>query len=305
MKKKIVLAGGSGFIGKGLIQYLGETNYDFIVLTRNPQNRTDNVKEVYWDAKTLGPWATELENAEALINLAGRSINCRFTEENKRQILDSRTQSTTILGKAASQLKQPPKVWLNASSAAIYGDSDDHDMDEFTSDTGTGFLADVVRAWEKSFYKSKLPATKKFALRITVVLGKSDGVIPRLENLVRFGLGGRQGTGTQLFSWIHETDFYKIIAWCITNPEKEGIYNCCSPKPVTNAALMQAFRKNMHVSVGLPAAGWMINIGAYIIGTEPDLVLKSMRVVPTRLLQQGFVFTYPEINSALKNLLSA
>lgn len=305
MKKKIVLAGGTGFIGTGIITHFGLKDYQFVILTRNPKRREDDVKEVKWDAKTPGAWTKELEDAEAIINLTGRSINCRYTEENKQEILDSRTQSTAVLGKAILKLQHPPKVWINASSAAIYGSDDDRDMDEFTGDIGTGFLADVVRAWERAFYKSDLPATQRFVLRITIVLGKGEGVIPRLENLVRFGLGGKQGSGGQYISWIHEEDFYRIMAWCINNPEKQGVYNCCAPKPVTNAVLMRALRKIMHRPVGLPAFEWMVKIGAFIIGTEPDLLLKSMRVVPTRLLQQGFVFNYPDLDSALKNLLSA
>ena len=305
MKKKIVLAGGTGFIGTGIIRHFGLKGYEFVVLTRNPKTREDGIREVQWDAKTVGPWVKELEGAEAVVNLTGRSINCRFTEENKREILESRVQSTTVLGKAILKLKQPPQVWLNASSAAIYGNADEHDMDEFTGDTGTGFLPEVVKAWEKAFYKSDLPVTKKFVLRITLVFSENEGVIPRLENLVRFGLGGRQSNGAQFLSWIHEEDFYRVIRWCIDNPEKEGIYNCCSPKPVTNSDLMHALRKAMDMPVGLPAAAWMVKLGALFIGTEPELLLDSMRVVPTLLLQQGFVFNYPNIDSAIKKLLSS
>jgi uncharacterized protein (TIGR01777 family) len=304
MKKKIVLAGGSGFIGRGIIRYFGEKDYEFIILTRNPKKRNDQVKEVFWDAKTLGPWTAELENAEALINLTGKSVNCRYTEKNKREIINSRTYSTGILGTAILQLKQPPKVWLNSSSATVYRYSEDKNMDEFTGEFGDDFSPGVVKAWEKSFNEIELPATRKFILRISIVLGKGDGVMPRLINLVRFGLGGKQGNGAQFFSWLLEEDLYRIIAWCTEHPEQEGVYNCCVPNPVTNDYLMRTMRKTMHMPFGLPATKWMLKIGALIIGTETELILKSRRVVPTKLLQQGFVFTYPEINSALKNLLS-
>jgi uncharacterized protein (TIGR01777 family) len=304
MKKKIVLAGGSGFIGRGIIRYLGEKDYEFIILTRNPKKRNDQVKEIYWDAKTLGPWTAELENAEALINLTGKSVNCRYTEKNKREIINSRTYSTGILGTAVLQLKLPPKIWLNSSSATVYRYSEDKNMDEFTGEFVDDFSPGVVKAWEKSFNEIELPATRKFILRISIVLGKGDGVIPRLINLVRFGLGGKQGNGVQFFSWLHEEDLYRIIAWCMDHPEQEGVYNCCVPNPITNDYLMRTMRKIMHMPFGLPATKWMLKIGALIIGTETELILKSRRVVPTKLLQQGFIFAYPEINSALKNLLS-
>jgi uncharacterized protein (TIGR01777 family) len=304
MKRKIVLAGGTGFIGKGLIRYLGEKDFDFVVLTRNPQKRTDNVKEVYWDAKNLGPWTRELENADVLVNLTGKSVNCRYTEANKREIINSRTQSTGVLGTAMLQLKQPPKVWINSSSATIYRHAEDRNMDELTGEYGNDFSPGVVKAWEKSFNDITLPATKKFTLRISIVLGKGDGVMPRLINLVRFGLGGKQGNGAQFFSWIHEEDFYRIILWCIDNPEQQGVYNCCVPNPITNYYLMRILRETMNMPFGLPAPGWLLKMGAVMIGTETELILKSRRVVPTKLIQQGFVFTYPEINSALKNLFS-
>ena len=305
MKKKIVLAGGTGFIGRGIIQYFGQADFDFVILTRNPQKRDDGVKEVLWDAKTLGPWTNELEGAEALINLTGKSVNCRYTEANKHEIIESRTHSTGILGTALLQLKQAPKVWLNSSSATVYRYSEDRNMDELTGELGNDFSPGVVKAWEKSFNDVPLPATSKFALRISIVLGKGDGVMPRLINLVRFGLGGKQGNGAQFFSWIHEDDLYRIMLWCINNPDKQGVYNCCVPNPITNSYLMRSMRRVMGMPFGLPASEWMLFIGAMIIGTETELILKSRRVVPTNLLRQGFVFTYPEINSALKNLFSA
>ena len=305
MKKKIVLAGGTGFLGRGIIQYFGSKDFEFIILTRNPKKRDDGAKEVYWDAKSLGPWTGELENAEALINLTGKSVNCRYTEANKREIIDSRTHSTGVLGTAILQLKQPPKVWLNSSSATVYRHAEDRNMDEITGEFGNDFSPGVVKAWEKSFTDIPLPGTAKFILRISIVLGKGDGVMPRLINLVRFGLGGKQGNGAQFFSWIHEEDFYRILLWGINNPEKQGVYNCCVPNPVTNYYLMSSIRKAMHMPFGLPAPKWLLKIGAIIIGTDTELILKSRRVVPTNLLQNGFVFSYPEINSALKNLFSA
>ncbi len=305
MKKKIVLAGGTGFIGRGIIRHFGLADYEYVILTRNPKQRTDGVKEVLWDARTLGAWTAELENAEALINLTGKSVNCRYTEENKAEILNSRIYSTGILGTAILQLQQPPKVWINSSSATIYRHAEDRNMDELTGELGNDFSPGVVKAWEKSFDEINTPDTAKFALRISIVLGDGDGVMPRLQNLVRFGLGGKQGNGAQFFSWLHEEDLYRIIAWCIANPAEQGVYNCCVPNPVTNHYLMSCLRKAMHMPFGLPATRLMLKFGAVLIGTDAELVLKSRRVVPTKLTQKGFTFTYPEINSALKNLLSA
>ena len=304
MKKKIVLAGGSGFIGNGIIKYFGVTDYDFVVLTRQPQSRTYGVKEVYWDAKTLGPWTEELENAEALINLTGKSVNCRYTAANKQEIINSRTYSTGILGTAILQLKQPPKVWLNSSSATIYRHAEDRNMDELTGELGNDFSPGVVKAWEHAFNEIALPNTAKFTLRISIVLGKGDGVMPRFINLVRFGLGGKQGNGAQFFSWVHEDDLYRILQWCIAHPQEEGLYNCCVPNPITNDYLMRSLRNVMQVPFGLPAPKWLLKLGAIIIGTETELILKSRRVVPTNLLQRGFVFRHPEINSALKDLFA-
>jgi uncharacterized protein len=304
MKKKIILAGGTGFIGKGIVRHFGTNDYEFIILTRNAKTCNDSVKEVQWDAKAIGPWINELEGANALINLAGKSVNCRYTKANKREILESRTLSTKVLGEAILQLNRPPEVWLNSSSATIYRHAEDRNMDELTGDIDTGFSPEVVKAWEKAFFDCKVPHTKKFALRIPIVLGEGDGVMPRLINLVRFGLGGKQGNGAQFFSWVHEVDFYRIIKWCIENPDKEGVYNCCAPDPVTNYFLMRTIRNLMHVPFGLPANEWMLKIGALIIGTETELLLKSRRVIPAKLLQQHFVFTYPDVVSALKNLLS-
>jgi uncharacterized protein (TIGR01777 family) len=304
MKKKIVLAGGTGFIGGGIVRYFGQKEFDFVILTRNPKKRDDGVKEVFWDAKTLGSWTNELENAEALINLTGKSVNCRYTEANKREIINSRTHSTGVLGTALLQLKHPPKVWLNSSSATVYRHAEDRNMDELTGEYGNDFSPRVVKAWEKSLYDIPLPATGKFILRISIVLGKGDGVMPRLINLVKFGLGGPQGNGAQFFSWLHEDDLYRIMMWCINNPGKQGTYNCCVPNPITNYYLMHSLRRAMHIPFGLPAPAWLLKMGAVIIGTETELILKSRRVVPTNLLQQGFTFAYPEINSALKNLFS-
>jgi uncharacterized protein (TIGR01777 family) len=176
-------------------------------------------------------------------------------------------------------------------------------MDERDTEFNNDFSTDVVNAWEGSVNDIKLPSTRKVILRISIVLAKDEGAMPRLLNLVRFGLGGKQGSGSQFFSWIHEEDLCRIIDWCIAHPEEEGIYNCCSPNPVTNDYLMRCIRKHSNMSFGLPATNWMLKIGALLIGTETELILKSRRVVPTNLLSKGFTFKYPDLNTALSEII--
>jgi uncharacterized protein (TIGR01777 family) len=301
--KKIIIAGGSGYLGKAIVKYWEGKDVQFVILSRTASPATKAVKYVPWDGKTLGEWTSELEGADALINLAGKSVNCRYTDENKKEIFDSRTMSTGVLGTAILQLKNPPKVWINAASATIYRHAEDRDMDELTGEIGEGFSVEVCKLWEKTFNEIQLPATKKFVLRIAIVLGKDDGVMTRLINLVKFGLGGKQGNGNQYFSWVHEQDFCRVIEWCITNPEQGDTYNCAAPVPVTNSVLMEAIRRQMKMLFGLPAPKWLLKIGAAMIGTETELVLKSRRVVPTQLLAKGFVFKYNTIKEALQNII--
>lgn len=302
--KKIVIAGGSGYLGKAIVKYWADKDVQFVILTRNPQPFNHKMKQIAWDGKTLGEWTTELEGADALINLAGKSVNCRYTDENKREIFDSRTMSTGVLGTAILQLKNPPKVWINAASATIYRHAEDRDMDELTGEIGEGFSVEVCKLWEKTFNEITLPATKKFVLRIAIVLGKDDGVMTRLINLVKFGLGGKQGNGNQYFSWVHEEDFCRVMEWCINHPDMEDTYNCAAPVPVTNSVLMEAIRRQMKMPFGLPAPTWLLKIGAAVIGTETELVLKSRRVIPAKLLNNGFVFKYNTIKEALQNIIS-
>lgn len=301
--KKLVIAGGSGFLGDALISYFGNKFDEYVVLSRNPKPNKGNVKNVVWDAKTIGDWSQYLEGADCVINLCGRSIDCRFTEKNKALILSSRIDSTTVLGQAIAGCKTPPKIWMNASAAAIYGYSDDKVMTEQDSENGSGFFNDVVKAWEKAFNDAKTPATRKIRLRISMVMGRKSGVFPVLSKLCKFFLGGTMGSGKQFVSWIHETDFCRFVDWLIENKNASGAYNFAAPTPISNKDMMQAYRKALRVPFGLPAAAWMLEIAAFFIRTETDLILKSNKVISDRAKKEGFNFKFNTMEECLKDLI--
>lgn len=292
---KIVIAGGSGFIGACLADQFGRSGYEVLVISRgNPYIRWDDEAAII----------QALEGAVMLINLAGKSVNCRYTEANKREIFRSRTETTKILGKAIRLCKQPPELWINSSTATIYRYAEDRPMTEQDGEIGQGFSVEVAKAWEQAFFAFEdLPHTRLVALRIAIVLGKGGGVIKPYTNLVCYGLGGRQGSGNQMFSWIHLEDLYRIIVFIQEDKNKKGIYNCSAPNPVKNRELMYTLRKVIGQSWGLPASKWLLKLGAVMIKTETELVLKSRWVLPQRLLEEGFVFHYPELEPALSNIL--
>jgi len=301
--RKIVIAAGTGFIGQGLTDYFGHDN-DIIILTRSPLKDIGRTTYVQWDGKTLGDWSRYLEGTDLLINLTGKSVNCRYTEKNRQEIFDSRTQSTEILGAAIRTLKHPPSLWINAASATIYRHAEDRPMDEFTGEIENDFSVQVCKRWEAAFNEAKVPHTRKVILRIAVTLGHQGGVMHPYLNLVKFGLGGFQGTGNQHFSWVHIEDICGMIEWLYEHPELEGVFNCSAPHPVTNRQFMRTLRKVAGHFFGLPAYAWMLKIGAAIIGTEAELLLKSRWVLPTRATQAGFVFKYPELQPAVHQIIS-
>ncbi|HVZ98342.1 MAG TPA: TIGR01777 family oxidoreductase [Chitinophagaceae bacterium] len=295
MKKKIVIAGGTGFIGKYLNKKFSEAGYDVLFISRD----TDNIN---WNNEAA--IIEVMEHAAMLINLAGRSVDCRYNEKNKKEILLSRTGTTKALGNAVLKCNNPPSLWINSSTATIYRHAEDRPMMEDTGEIGKGFSANVATSWEQSFFAFKLPATRQLVLRMAIVLGKDGGVIKPLTNLVRFGLGGKQGNGNQMFSWIHIEDVYGIIVFIQTHSYLQGIFNCSAPNPVANKTFMQVLRQAMHVSFGLPAPAWLLEIGAVIIRTETELILKSRWVIPGRLLKAGYEFKYPYLNEALGNIIT-
>ena len=302
---KIVIAGGTGYLGRYLTSFYQKSAEQIVVLCRREIPSTyKNVRYVVWDGKTLGNWYRELEGAEVLINLVGRSVDCRYTKENKAEIMNSRLDSVKVLGEAVSRLVAPPQCWMQMSSATIYRHALDGAMDEETGEFGEGFSVDVCKAWEKEFANVSLPSTRKVVLRTGIVLGRNGGALPTLKRLTKWGLGGSMGTGNQMVSWIHEHDFAAIIEWLRTNRSQTDAFNCTAPWPVPNERFMMSMRKTFNMAVGLRTPRWMLELGAILLGTETELILKSRWVVPRRLIRKGFTFTFPRVIEALENLSS-
>ena len=323
--KKIVLAGGTGFIGQEMTKYFGKENH-IVILTRQvtneKTNRNDysslsagdlkNVEYKKWDArpddavgrgKTAGNWCSELNGADIIINLAGKSVNCRYNEKNKNAIFDSRTDAVKAIGEAIGRCKQPPSLWINASSATIYRHAMDRPQDEYTGEFHNDFSVQVCKRWEETLYDQQTPQTRKIALRMAITIGPGGILIPYF-NLLKFGLGGKQASGKQMYSWVHIEDTCRMIEWMYEHKEIEGTYNCSSPNPVTNEEFMRMLRKITGNNFGLPAYKWMLQIGAPVIGTEVELILKSRWVIPTKILETGFHFKYPLLENALTDIIS-
>lgn len=297
---KIIIAGGSGEIGSYLTKYFAAKGNEIVILSRHHHPSTINVRTVVWDAKTLGPWKDALEGAEMIINLAGKSVNCRYTAKNKKEILASRIRSTQILGAAVQQMKKPPLIWFNAASATIYRHAMDIPQDELSGEIGDDFSMNVCKEWEKCFYSLQLPETRKIVMRIAITLGIDGGVISRFKNLVRFGLGGKMADGEQMMSWVHVEDIARTIEFLLVHEQVNGVVNITSPYPVSNTEFMAALRKQMHAPFGIATPKWFLALGAAIIGTETELILKSRWVIPQKLMTAGFHFKYATIEPAIK-----
>ncbi|OCX51142.1 TIGR01777 family protein [Mucilaginibacter sp. PPCGB 2223] len=302
--KKIILAGGNGYLGGVLAGYYRNLADEIIILSRKPKATDGNIKTLVWDGKTEGDWVSQLEGAEMLINLCGKNVNCRYTNTNREEIVNSRVAPTKLLGKVVEKLKEPPKLWINLSSATIYRHAEDRPQDEATGDIGYGFSIDVCQQWEAAFYESITPKTRKIALRMGIVLGMADSAFPRLFNLVKFGLGGKQGDGKQYLNWVHEQDAARCTEFLLQHTELDGAVNCTAPAPIQNAAFMATLRKAWGIPFGLPTAAWLLNIGMAVVGSERELILKSRWVIPTRLLDAGYQFLFAEAEYAIKDLLS-
>lgn len=301
-KRKIVIAGGTGALGSALIMHFNNGLNDLVILTRKNRKDQNNVRYVQWDTQSLENWTDEFEGTDLLINLAGKSINCRCTEENKKEIIRSRVVSTTIIGRAIQQCKSPPKVWINAGGIAIFGNSNDEIKDE-NSKEGEGFFAEVCKEWEKAFKSMELPYTRKVFLRIGLVLQKNNGILKPFINLVKLGLGGKLGSGEQYITWIHEKDFVRLTEWVATNDDISGVIHAVSPFPVKNKEFMRVLRKVTGYSFGIPAPAISVKIGAFFIRTEAELVLSGRKVVSRLLDDSGFSFQYPQLEGAVQNLI--
>ncbi|MBI2929959.1 MAG: TIGR01777 family protein [Verrucomicrobia bacterium] len=309
--QRIILAGGSGFLGTQLAQHFSALGWEVVVLTRAPRGSQGAFRECGWDGRTVGPWAAELEGATAVINLTGRSVDCRYTAKNRREILNSRVDSTRVIGEAIARCAKPPRVWLNSSTATLYrhtfGPAWDETSMDFTAtpEAQDAFSVEVGLAWERAFKDARTPLTRKVTLRITMVLGfGSNSVFPVLRRLARLGLGGAMGSGRQYVSWIHEADFCRAVEWLIARDDLSGPVNLAAPNPLTNAEMMRLYREvcGAPLGVGLPATEWMLEVGAFFLRTETELILKSRRVVSRRLAESGFEFHFTQLADSLRDL---
>lgn len=294
MKKKIVIAGGTGFIGQYLEEKFMDLGYKVKIISRQPQHISWTNQAGIIDA---------LDQSEMIINLAGKSVNCRYTDRNKKEILQSRSETTKILGIAILACKNPPPLWINSSTATIYRHAEDFPMTEARGEIGSGFSVDVAKEWEQSLFDFKLPQTRQVALRMAIVLGEEGGVMHPYINLVRYGLGGVQGSGKQMFSWIHIEDLYQIILFLQDNKDLSGVFNCSAPQPITNRVFMETLRNIMKRKFGLHSPKWMLEMGAVFMRTETELILKSRWVIPERLKKEGFRFTFDSIEKALQQIM--
>jgi len=300
-KKRIVIAGGSGFIGSALAAEWLARNGEVVVLTRSPRARADGVIEAEWDGTHLGEWIKYLDGAEALVNLAGKNIKCRHTPENVRELTESRVNAVRTIAVAMDHVTRPPRVWVQAGAIGFYGDSGDAICDE-NSVNGKDTLADVCRQWENAFHAAYVPKTRKVLLRIGFVLGPDDGALPVLARMTRWFLGGSAGDGRQFISWIHLADLTRMFCESILRQDWAGTFNAVGPKPVTNEEFMQELRRALHRPWSPPAPAFVVKLGSWLMGMEPSLALEGCRVMPKRMSEASFQFQFPELDAAFKDI---
>jgi len=296
---KIIIAAGTGFLGRNLENYFLDKNYEVKILTRNPTRQN----EIFWDARTIGTWKNELEDADVLINLAGKSVDCRYNDKNKKEIYDSRIDSTRVLQQAIDNCQNPPKIWLNASSATIYIHSETHLNTEKNGIIGDDFSMNICKSWEKEFFRTENLNIRKVALRTSIVLGKNGGACPKFKQITKLGLGGKQGRGNQLVSWIHIDDFCEAIHFIIEHQNLKGAINITAPNPLSNEKMMKQLREKMKIPFGIPSPVWLLELASIFMQTETELMLKSRNVYPETLLQHGFSFLYRDFGQAMAALV--
>jgi uncharacterized protein (TIGR01777 family) len=307
---KIIIPGGTGHIGRTLAKTYHAAGHDVVVLSRNA--RPSPWKIVPWDGETLGPWANEIDGADVVINLAGRTVNCRYTPRNRCEIWSSRVRSVRAISAAIEKATRPPQLWIQAGTATVYENGYDTPHDEATGVMGGmepnapeewRFSMDVSTAWEGEFDRAIVPNTRKVTLRTSLVFSPDRGsVFDYLIGLVRFGLGGTAGPGNQYVSWIHIADFQRALDWMIANADLKGPVNMAAPNPLPNAEMMAQLRKAWGISWGIPTPEWLLNIGAIFLRTEPELILKSRKVVPGKLIDSGFEFKFNHFADAARQL---
>lgn len=302
---RVIIAGGSGFLGTNLAQHLTALGCEVVVLTRSSARTDRPWRCAQWDARSVGDWAGRLDGASAMVNLVGRSVDCVKTPDHCDEILRSRVEATRALGEAVRRAGAPPPVWVQMSTAHIYGDPPEATIEEGSA-FGYGLAPTVGVAWERAFDEAAPDGVRGVVLRTSFVLGRAGGALPRLANLARWGLGGRVGHGRQWMSWIHERDMNRIFERALTDDSMRGAYIATAPNPVSNEVFMRALRRTVRRPVGLPAAAWMVRVGApLVMRTDPELALYGRRCAPRRLLDAGFAFDFPELDSALAELFAA
>lgn len=302
---RVVIAGGTGFLGQNLARYLSDLGHEVVVMSRHASGHDGRWRHAVWDARTVGDWVQHLDGATALVNLAGRTVDCVKTPDHCDEILRSRVESTEALGRALQSVKALPEVWVQMSTAHMYGDPPDILCDEDAA-SGWGLAPFVGRAWEQAFVRSVPSSMRQVILRTSFVLGKNGGALRQLSKLVRWGLGGTVGHGRQGISWIHEQDMDRLFARAISEESMEGMYIATAPNPVSNAEFMREMRRALRAPIGLPAANWMVRLGApLMLRSDPDLALYGRYCVSRRLREEGFEFLFPDVRSALQNLFTA
>ncbi len=299
---RIVIAGGTGFLGRSLARHLEAAGCDVVAISRHVPAGQRAGQHATWDARTLGDWVRHLEGATALVNLTGRTVDCVKTPDHCDEILRSRVESTEILGRAFEQVTRPPPVWIQMATAHRYGDPPDVVINEDAA-FGYGLAPVVGAAWEDAFARAATPQVRRVILRTSFVLGRDGGALPRLAGLARLGLGGKVGNGRQGISWIHEADMNGLFAWAIANDEVNGAYLATAPNPVSNAEFMRELRRSLRIPFGLPAAAWMVRLAApLVLRTDPELALYGRYCVSKRLEKEGFRFQFPDLGPALRHL---
>lgn len=300
-KKRMVMAGGSGFIGSALAADWLARNGEVVVLTRSPRGRDDGVSEAEWSGAHIGEWIKYLDGAEAVVNLAGKNIKCPHTPENVRELLESRVNSVRAIALALDQVKAPPRVWVQAGAVGFYGDAGDRICDE-NSPNGKDALAGICGQWEDAFNSAPAPKTRKVLLRIGFVLGRRGGALPILARLTRCFLGGAAGTGRQYISWIHLKDLTRMVFEAVARPELTGTFNAVGPSPARNEEFMRRLRRTLHRPWSPPAPVWLVKMSTRLMKLEPSLALEGCRVTPKRFAEAEFRFEFPELGRALKDV---
>lgn len=301
--RHIVMAGGTGLMGRVLARHFSERDIPVIVLTRGPSEERSGISHVHWDPERPRDLEQHLNGARAVVGLAGATVDRRYNASGKWTILHSRLSSTIALGDALSRCTDPPEAWLQLSTATIYRHAEDRAMDQYTGELGEGFSVEVARSWEAMALSFQLPRTRVALLRSAMVLSPEGGVLPRLVQLTRSGLGGRHAGGEQFVSWIHALDLCRAMDHLLERSDASGVYDIAAPEPARDGYLMELLRARYRPLIALPQPRWMLELGALLLGTETELILKSRRVVPSRLLREGFRFTHPGITEALVDLL--